>query len=192
MSPVATEPPIDLAWSKALVHPIRVRILLELLERELASPVDLAESLGVPLGVLSHHVRRLRDLRLIRLAKQTQRRGAVQHHYRLTDPDETAHALWRIGVAAPPPGVPVDRRRGPETDAWARLQCAVGELRRIRERRRISQQALARRAGIEPSQLGRIERGEVDPRLTVLLTLAEELDTPFSDIFALGERDQLG
>jgi DNA-binding XRE family transcriptional regulator len=192
MSSIAANPPIDLAWSKALTHPVRVRILLQLLERELSSPVDLAESFGLRLSVVSHHVRRLRDLRLIRLAKQTQRRGAVQHHYRLADPEATAHALWRIGVAAPPPGVPAHRRRAPDSDAWARLRHAVAELRCIRERRQISQQTLALRIGIEPSQLGRIERGEVDPRLTVLLALADELETSFSDVFAAAERGQRG
>ena len=95
-------------------------------------------------------------------------------------------------TASPTPGVPLHRQHALQPDAWGRLRAAVGELRRIRERRQISQTELARSVGIEPSQLGRIERGEVDPRLTVLLALAEALDTSFSDIFALAERGPRG
>jgi DNA-binding transcriptional ArsR family regulator len=73
---------IDARVVKALGHPTRVRILAVLRERELASPVELSDELGVPLGTISYHVRRLETLGLIELATRTQRRGAVEHHYR--------------------------------------------------------------------------------------------------------------
>ncbi len=79
-----TEPPdaVDARVVKALSHPTRVRILELLQERELASPVELAGELAIPLGTVSYHVRRLEQLGFIELATRTQRRGAIEHHYR--------------------------------------------------------------------------------------------------------------
>ena len=51
---------------KALAHPLRFRILTVLDER-MASPSELAEELGAPLGNVSYHVRILASLGLIRL-----------------------------------------------------------------------------------------------------------------------------
>src|SRR5215218_4084436 len=74
--------PVDARVVKALAHPTRVRILNVLRDRELASPVELSSELGVALGTIGYHVRRLESLGFIELAKRTQRRGAVEHHYR--------------------------------------------------------------------------------------------------------------
>jgi DNA-binding transcriptional ArsR family regulator len=65
---------------KALSHPLRARILDVLRERE-ASPRELAEELDAPLGVTAYHVRRLADLGLIALVRETHRRGSIEHHY---------------------------------------------------------------------------------------------------------------
>ncbi|HXE45731.1 MAG TPA: winged helix-turn-helix domain-containing protein [Conexibacter sp.] len=73
---------VDERVVKALGHPTRVRILGVLGDRELASPVELSNELGVPLGTVGYHVRRLESLGFIELARRTQRRGAVEHHYR--------------------------------------------------------------------------------------------------------------
>lgn len=67
---------------KALAHPLRIRILAILEEREMASPNELSEMLGVSLGVMSYHVRRLHALGFLELVKRTPRRGAIEHHYR--------------------------------------------------------------------------------------------------------------
>lgn len=67
--------------AKALAHPLRARILQRLGERVL-SPGDLAEELGAPLGVVSYHVRMLRDYECIELVRTEPRRGALQHFYR--------------------------------------------------------------------------------------------------------------
>lgn len=182
---------VDLAWSRALAHPVRVEILRALLEQEPGTPSGFATALEIPLGVASHHVRRLRDLRLIRIARRTHRRGAVQHHYRLVDRDATAQALWRWGVAtddgpagelpgAPPSGQPSETAR----DAMQRV---VAVLRREREAQGVARVALAERAGISPDQLGRIERGEADPRASVLLALAAALGRSPRDLFAEAE-----
>jgi DNA-binding transcriptional ArsR family regulator len=74
--------PVDTRVVKALGHPTRVRILNVLRDRELASPVELSAELGIPLGTVGYHVRRLESLGFIELARRTQRRGAVEHHYR--------------------------------------------------------------------------------------------------------------
>src|ERR1700750_352955 len=64
--------------AKALAHPLRARILQRLGERVL-SPGDLAVELNAPLGVLSPHVRMLRDYDCVELVRTEPRRGALQH-----------------------------------------------------------------------------------------------------------------
>lgn len=72
----------DPAIAKALAHPLRVR-LLSLLEQRTASPNEIAKEIGAPLANVSYHVRQLERLGLIKLVKETPRRGAVEHYYRL-------------------------------------------------------------------------------------------------------------
>jgi DNA-binding transcriptional ArsR family regulator len=67
--------------SRALTHPTRRRILAILSDR-VASPREIAEEMGEPLGRLSHHVRWLADCGLIELERTEPRRGAVEHFYR--------------------------------------------------------------------------------------------------------------
>lgn len=90
--------PVDARVVKALGHPTRVRILNVLRDRELASPVELSAELGVALGTVGYHVRRLEALGFIELARRTQRRGAVEHHYRARQVLDEADA----GVTAHP------------------------------------------------------------------------------------------
>jgi hypothetical protein len=61
-------------------HPLRAR-LYKSLQGRVASPRMLATELGVPLGNVAYHVRRLDELDLIRLVKVTRARGALEHHY---------------------------------------------------------------------------------------------------------------
>src|SRR5881227_3472419 len=75
--------------AKALSHPLRARIL-GILEERRASPRELSEELGAPLGNVSYHVRALLNLKLIKLVKKTPRRGAIEHHY------EAAGAAARV------------------------------------------------------------------------------------------------
>lgn len=97
---------VDERVVKALNHPTRVRILGVLRDRELASPVELSQELCVPLGTVGYHVRRLESLGFIELARRTQRRGAVEHHYRarrvLDEPGAAVapHPAARRGAAA--------------------------------------------------------------------------------------------
>jgi DNA-binding transcriptional ArsR family regulator len=79
---------------KALAHPLRVRILSLLDEGEL-SPTELSDQLGVPIGNVSYHVRQLADLGLIRLTRETPRRGAVEHHYTAEARPLITDQAWR-------------------------------------------------------------------------------------------------
>src|SRR5918998_6234739 len=72
---------VDTNLMKALAHPLRQRILMEL-TRRVASPSELAEEIGEPLGNVSYHVRMLVDLGCIELVSTTPRRGALEHHYK--------------------------------------------------------------------------------------------------------------
>lgn len=49
-------------------------------------------------------------------------------------------------------------------------------VRRLRLEKRISQEALAVQAGIERAYMGRIERGETMPTLTLILKVARGLE----------------
>lgn len=49
-------------------------------------------------------------------------------------------------------------------------------LRQERERAGLSLRQLAALCGVEHSDIARIERGEIDPRLSTLMELAEALD----------------
>jgi len=80
--------------AKALAHPLRARILQRLGER-VASPGDLAVELGAPLGVVSYHVRMLRDYDCVELVRTEPVRGALQHFYRATARPNLDDAQWR-------------------------------------------------------------------------------------------------
>ena len=80
--------------AKALAHPLRARILQRLGER-VASPSDLAAELGAPLGVVSYHVRMLRDYDCIELVRTEPRRGALQHFYKATARPNLDDDQWR-------------------------------------------------------------------------------------------------
>src|SRR4051794_13886268 len=80
--------------AKALAHPLRARILQRLGER-VASPGDLAVELGAPLGVVSYHVRMLRDYDCVELVRTEPRRGALQHFYKATARPNLDDSQWR-------------------------------------------------------------------------------------------------
>jgi DNA-binding transcriptional ArsR family regulator len=68
---------------KALSHPVR-RQVMTLLGDESASSKDLAAQLGLSVPNVSYHVRILRDLGLIKVVRETPRRGAIERHYKVT------------------------------------------------------------------------------------------------------------
>jgi DNA-binding transcriptional ArsR family regulator len=88
----------DPRYVKAMSHPLRVRILAMLEERQ-ASPNQLAGWLDASLGTVAYHVRTLLQLGLIELVDETRVRGAVQHHYRAKARPNMTVEGW---AAAPP------------------------------------------------------------------------------------------
>jgi DNA-binding transcriptional ArsR family regulator len=99
---VATQPITNIGdprYVRALAHPMRIR-LLAMLEESDASPVQLAQRLGQPLGSVAYHVRILNELGLLDLVSTRQRRGAMEHFYRARAhpriDDETWSALGPV------------------------------------------------------------------------------------------------
>lgn len=91
-----TSAPAEDDWLHAVGHPYRVEILRHFLATGTATPSDIAAALRRPLSTVSYHVRFLADRGILRLAGKTQRRGAVAHHYQLTDRDRAASLVWGV------------------------------------------------------------------------------------------------
>lgn len=89
-----TRRPSEGDWLHAVGHPYRLEILRHFLAAGTATPTDIASAIGRPLGTVSYHVRFLAERGIVRLAGRTQRRGAVAHHYQLTDRDRVASLAW--------------------------------------------------------------------------------------------------
>ncbi len=83
----------DPRYVKALSHPLRVRILAMLDERD-ASPVQLAEHLDATLGTVAYHVRTLERLGLIEMVATHQRRGATEHVYAAREHPRFSSSAW--------------------------------------------------------------------------------------------------
>ena len=57
-------------------------------------------------------------------------------------------------------------------------------LREARAERRVSQEELGLRTGVHRNYIGGIERGERNPSVTTIATLAGALDLKLSELFA--------
>jgi DNA-binding transcriptional ArsR family regulator len=75
---------IDQRLAKALTSSLRARALA-LIADGVASPKAIAEKLDLDVRTVAYHVRVLRELGCIELAETQQRRGAVEHIYRVAD-----------------------------------------------------------------------------------------------------------
>ena len=84
----------DPRYVRALGHPLRVRILA-ILEERTASAVELSRMLHADIGVVAYHVRKLHQLGLIELERETRVRGAIQRHYRAHERPRVSEAAWR-------------------------------------------------------------------------------------------------
>src|SRR5947209_832716 len=78
---------------KGLAHPLRIHIL-RVLEMRVASPSEIAEEIGAPLGNVSYHVRFLARVGLIELTSTKPRRGAVEHYYRAVGRISVTDQAW--------------------------------------------------------------------------------------------------
>lgn len=73
---------------KILLHPTRRKIAGLILAEDspvIWSPKELAKEIGSPLPNISYHVKIMREFGVLELAKETPRRGAVEHHYGVSD-----------------------------------------------------------------------------------------------------------
>ena len=66
---------------KGLAHPLRIKILAYMNDREW-SPNELSEELNDGLSQISYHIKVLNDLEMIELMRTEPRRGAIEHYYR--------------------------------------------------------------------------------------------------------------
>lgn len=64
-------------------HPLRMEILASYMDAGILSPNELAQQLEQPLGNVSYHVRILHNAGILHLTSTAQRRGALEHYYRL-------------------------------------------------------------------------------------------------------------
>jgi DNA-binding transcriptional ArsR family regulator len=85
---------VDQRLVKALGHPLRQRILQQI-RQEPASPSELADQLGEPLGNVSYHVKILAECQAIELVRTAPVRGAVEHFYRATALPRLDEAEWK-------------------------------------------------------------------------------------------------
>jgi DNA-binding CsgD family transcriptional regulator len=75
---------IDQRLAKALSSPLRARALA-LIAEGIASPKAIAVELDLDVRGVAYHVRVLRKLGCIELVETQQRRGAIEHIYRVVD-----------------------------------------------------------------------------------------------------------
>ena len=75
------------------------RQILAILEERTASAVELARILDADIGVVAYHVRKLNQLGLIELVRETRVRGAIQRHYRAFERPRVSDDAWE---QAPP------------------------------------------------------------------------------------------
>jgi DNA-binding transcriptional ArsR family regulator len=75
---------LDHRLAKALSNPLRARAL-KLIAKGVASPKLIAAALDEDVRGVAYHVRVLHKLGCIELAETHQRRGAVEHVYRVTE-----------------------------------------------------------------------------------------------------------
>lgn len=75
---------IDQRLAKALSNSVRAQALA-LIAEGVASPNLIAERLGLDVRNVAYHVRVLKELGCVELVETQQRRGAIEHLYRVTE-----------------------------------------------------------------------------------------------------------
>jgi DNA-binding transcriptional ArsR family regulator len=97
----------------ALGHPMRRRILREMLDRGgEVSPRELAATLSEQLSALSYHVRVLAECHAVELVRTEQIRGSTQHFYRPAVKAGWAITALEAGEKPPPRGGPRGEEKG--------------------------------------------------------------------------------
>lgn len=101
MSTANKPPEVDqlAAELSTLGHPARLRLLHAFCRAEeiVLSPSEAAALIAdFPLGVLSYHVRRMREAGLLISVKDEPRRGAIEHYYAATARARELAAMLRL------------------------------------------------------------------------------------------------
>jgi predicted transcriptional regulator len=78
---------------KALMHPLRVDLLLRIIQKRLTSPNQLSQEIDMNLNLVAYHVRILEDYDAITLVETKQRRGAQEHFYSVKPESEVLTLL---------------------------------------------------------------------------------------------------
>ncbi len=166
-------------WTQALANPLRVQILERLVADRVVSPIDLSQPLGVHRRVVSHHMRQLVRFGVVALGERRAVRGVTQHHYHLTDREETLRALEYVHDLA---RLSAQDREQIDPKAARGVWSLGAALRTVREARGVSVHDLAHRAGVPQTVVERIEHGEADPRMSLVAHLAGALDLALLDV----------
>jgi DNA-binding transcriptional ArsR family regulator len=83
----------EVAYLRAVAHPMRHRILAMLGERP-STPARLAGALGAKVNVVAYHVRRLAELGLVDLVEIRRGRGGLEHLYAARRRVTFSDATW--------------------------------------------------------------------------------------------------
>jgi DNA-binding transcriptional ArsR family regulator len=178
--PHTADIPAQARIAKALAHPLRARILQHLGER-IASPVELADALDAPIGVVSYHVQMLCQYECAELVRIEPRRGALQHFYRAAEGARADEGLW--------PHRPSARRRD---IAGETINALVDDLQAASRAGTLADEhTLVTRTPLELDerarrQLNRVLSRALDQALAIAAESAGRHDQPTSD-FILGE-----
>jgi DNA-binding transcriptional ArsR family regulator len=79
---------------RAYSHPVRARVM-EILEARLASPSEIAATLGLPVGSAAYHVRQLEKAGLVNFAERRRSAGATQRLYTAVTAPTITDNEWR-------------------------------------------------------------------------------------------------
>lgn len=167
-------------WATTLADPLRVSILRRMLQASAAIPAELARWWQVDPGAMRRQFHRLRELGVIEPTGRPELYG--RGAYVLRDKQATANALWRFDAPVPTHDA-AERFAARASTIDGPHRTAVQRLRARREQLGLSQATLSRRVGLHSETVGIIERGHTDPRLSVVLVLADELALPPEQLF---------
>lgn len=176
---------------KALSHPLRVRIM-GILEQRTATPRQLADALHVNLENLAYHVRKLRDLGLIKLERRRYVGGAVEHHYRAVARPRVSAKAWEgmpeiaqramIGAALEQLGAVV--AKAAEEGRFARPESHVSRRPLVLDEQgfadasKIIARALDDLLDTEKESRARIRKGALEVHATAVALLFDTPSTP--------------
>lgn len=142
--------PSDAAVLKALNHPVR-RQVMSMLDDGVASPKELAARLGLAIPNVSYHFGILRDLGLIKVVRETPRRGAVERHYKAVQRSLSVRQVvdWLLASDGDKPRGWTAKLAALDAEGALAVQGSINRL--FKDVERIDQQV--RRRGARPARV---------------------------------------